>query len=74
MGLKGDTDCGSGQPMTGPALDPCHKSEPTLTLPRTPGPRGWMAQKGKEEPNTIGGGNVNVMMLNNILLYSYIGA
>lgn len=30
---KSGAEIGEGQPMTGPAWDPCHEREPSLTLP-----------------------------------------
>ena len=56
--------------MAGSVSAPCHESEPTPDTAGVPGLRDRMAQRPRIEPNTIGEKNVNVMMPNDIMLYS----
>lgn len=53
------------------ALAHAMRVNPLLTLLGAPGPRSWMVQTPRIEPNiTREKKNVNVVMPNNILLYS----
>lgn len=60
--------------MTGPALDPYNKSDPTPILHYVARSKGWIAQRPSIEskhPKTIGENNINIMMPSDILLHCY---
>lgn len=64
--------CGSSQPMNILTEDSCHKMEPILTPPGLLGTIGCTAKRPRIEYIYIY--EINEMIPNAILLYSYIGA
>lgn len=60
--------------MTGPVSHAYHKSEPTHEAAWSDKIQKLLVQKSRIEPNKTGENNVNVMLTNNTLLYSKIGA